>query len=278
MSRAKAVNNQALILRRHATGDHDILVTALTLEQGKIRGLAKNAGRPGSARAPHLEPVNISTLQLIPAGELDFITQAVTIDPLNRVKDNLDTLAQAHCITETAEALTVDRNPAEDLYHLTCQCLKALPDSNPGDLVIRFFEYHALRINGTQPELHRCVECLNQVQPKLHRYAASLGGVICHRCNPNTAAPKPLSLRAMKVLRLIQTGDLERVRTFNVNRPLATELRHILAGSVSYNADRDIRSHGFLDSIRRKGAYTGSTRYAAHLQNIPSNGHASSTP
>lgn len=278
MTHAKAQNNRALILRRQHTGDYDILVNAFTAERGKIRAMAKNAGRPGSTRAPHLEPITVSTLQLVPAGDLDFITQALTIDPMTEVKDDLDTLGQAHCITETLEALTEEHDPCPELFNLATATISQLPGTAPGDTVIRFFEYHALRLNGTQPELHHCVECFQPVQPNKHRFSTQLGGVLCHQCNPINEISKPISLRALKVLRLIQTGDLHRLKTIQINPNLATELRHILSACVSHTAGRDIKSNAFLDSIRRKRPQPQERNHTVLTRDVATNGHNAQNP
>lgn len=273
MTRGKAQNNQGLIIRRAHTGDYDILVTAFTEERGKIRAMAKNAGRPGSTRAPHLEPITLSTLQVIPGDDLDFITQAVTDEPFAQIKADLENMAQAHCIAETIDALTVDRNPCPEMLHLAVAALNALHGAPPGDGVLRFFEYHALRLNGTQPELHHCVECFEKVQPGQHRFTPQLGGILCNSCQPEQAVPKTLSLRAVKVLRLIQTGDLHRLRSLRMNPPLAAELRNILSATVSFNAGRDIRSNAFLDSIRRRTPRKPQAEHTVNSKEISPNGH-----
>lgn len=273
MTRAKAQNNTCLILKRLRTGEYDILVTAFTIERGKIRAMAKNAGRPGSTRAPHLEPITVSTLQLVPGEDLDFISQAITNDPMTQVKADLETLAQAHCIAETVDALTEDHDPCPEMFELAITVINHLPGASPGDALLRFFEYHALRLNGTQPELHNCVECMEPIRPEQHRFTPQLGGILCGSCHPQQATVRNISLRAVKVLRLIQSGDLHRTRNLPVNPALAKELRDIMSSTVSYTAARDIRSNAFLDAIRRNRPTKNHNPHTVNQNTIAANGN-----
>ena len=108
-------------------------------------------------------------------------------------------------------------SPSPGLFRLAVTVLRALPEATDPETVLRYFEFHLLRLNGMLPELYQCVECRQEVQPDAHRFSVNFGGVLCHECRPLEAQVRPLSLRAIKVLRLLHRGGLAEVSSLSVN-------------------------------------------------------------
>ena len=109
-----------------------------------------------------------------------------------------------------------------------------------------------LRVSGLMPELYRCVECREPLAPSQHRYSPSAGGTLCPHCHPTGAHVRSLSLRALKVLRLLQRGPLLDAVHLDVSTSMAQDLKSLLAGTVSYWLDKEIRSNSFLEQLQRE--------------------------
>ena len=114
---------------------------------------------------------------------------------------------------------------------------------------MRYFEFHLLRLTGVLPELYQCVECGCEIAPGAHRFGVNLGGVLCPACQPPEALARALSLRAMKVLRLMHRGSLTETAALALNPPLAGELKSLLSHTVRYWLGRDIRTDAFLEQL-----------------------------
>ena len=104
-------------------------------------------------------------------------------------------------------------------------------------------------MTGVLPELYQCVDCGSEIEPDAHRFSVNLGGVLCPACTPSEALVRPLSLRAMKVLRLMHRGSLAETSALTLNPPLASELKSVLSQSVRYWLGRETRADSFLERI-----------------------------
>ena len=117
------------------------------------------------------------------------------------------------------------------------------------DLVMRCFELHLLGVSGFMPELFQCVECSSALLPEQHRFSPDAGGALCSHCVPSGVLVRPLSLRALKVLRLLHRSRVARLPTLVLDTPLEQELKSLLAGAVNYWLDKEIRSNLFLEHL-----------------------------
>ena len=82
----------AVVLKRTDVGEADRLLTLLTLQRGKLRAVAKGARKPSARKTGHVELFNSVELQIAVAREIDLVTQAQTLEPFLRLRDDLDRL------------------------------------------------------------------------------------------------------------------------------------------------------------------------------------------
>ena len=94
-------------------------------------------------------------------------------------------------------------------------------DSHPSSQVpLRYFELHMLKSSGFMPEMGLCVKCREELVPGQHRYSPDAGGVLCRECRPADVRIMELSVRALKVLRFMETSSLEAALALNVDSGL----------------------------------------------------------
>lgn len=245
----------ALTLKTLPFEESGLLVTAYSREYGKLRAIAKNARKPTSRLVGHLEPLTLARLALARGRNLDLIQQAQTLDALPALKGDLAAISQGLYVAELLDGFGSEANPNPPLFQLAADTLQALP-AGPAELPLRYFDLHLLRLNGLLPELYQCVECRRPVEQERHQFNPSLGGVLCLDCPAADAdAPgRPLSLRALKVLRLLHRGELAEAAALTLPPPLAEELRTLLASAVRYWLGREIRANSFLRQLRNESA------------------------
>ena len=250
---------EGLTLRKAAIGEADLVVTLFTSERGKVRAVAKGARRPGSRLVGHLEPLTLVRLSMAHGRELDIVSQAQVSDGFPALKDDLTLITRGLYVAELLDGFGSEDSPSPRLFRLAVNVLRALPGAEEPEAPLRYFEFHLLRLTGMLPELYQCVECRQEVAPDAHRFSINLGGVLCPGCSPLEAQVRPLSLRAMKVLRLMHRGSLGDVAALNLSPPLAAELKSILINTVRYWLGKEIRSNSFLERLhseRRTGVST----------------------
>ena len=233
-------------------GEADILVTFYTRERGKVRAMARGARRSNSKLVGHFEPLTQVKLSLAQGRNLDYVTQAQVLDGFGSLKENLEAITKGLYLAELVDGFGSEANPNQSLYRLVIDALQAIEAEPDSDLPMRFFELHLLQVSGLMPELYRCVECRNSLTPGCHKFSPNLGGTLCLDCNPTDARLRPLSLRGLKVLRLLHRTRMAELPALSMDAALARELRALLSITIQYWLDKEIHSNSFMEHVHRE--------------------------
>lgn len=252
MAPPRSYRCEALTLKKHPLGEADLLVTLYTRDQGKLQAMAKGARRPTSKLVGHLEPLTQVSLSLAQGRNLDFITQVQVVGNLAALKSDLKSIAKGLYVAELLDGFGAEASPNTNLYHLAIESLESIGLHPDSAWPLRYFELQLLQLSGLMPELYCCVDCRKPLSPGQHRFSPDVGGTLCAECNPAGARIRPLSLQALKVLRLLQRGRLAEIVSLRVSSPLAQELQSLLTTTVTYWLDKGIRSSSFLEHLQRE--------------------------
>ncbi len=245
---------EALTLKNTPLGESDLLVTLYTREHGKLRAVAKGARKSASKLVGHLEPLTVVKLSMAQGRSLDIVTQAQVLDSFSALKSDLTTITEGLYVAELTDGFGPEANANPELYQLAIDVLQVLANDRESEMALRYFELHLLRVTGLLPELYRCVECREELFQDEHRFSPNLGGVLCLRCSPTDGHIRPLSLRALKVLRMIHRSNIGEAAGFGVDEDLLGELKSLLSTTVEYWLGKEIRSNSFLEQLHNETA------------------------
>ena len=243
---------EAVILSYTPLGEADLLVSMYTQDQGKVMAVGKGARRSTSKLVGHLEPLTVVKMSLANGRSMDVISQAEVIHSFSELKGDLTGISKGLYLAEMVDGFGAEDSPNPGLYQLMIDTLTVL-QADPGlEMPLRFFEFHLLQVSGLMPELYHCVECRTELEPDAHRFSPNVGGTLCLDCNPEDAHLRPLSLRALKVLRLIDRSGILEASKLSIDSSLAEELKSLLSTTVSYWLGREIRSNSFLERLHNE--------------------------
>jgi DNA repair protein RecO (recombination protein O) len=183
---------------------------------------------------------------------LDVITQVQSIESLQPLREDLERLSRALYAAELVDRATEERAENFAVYRLLIDTLRRLAQRDDLDLVLRFFEMSLLMELGYQPELNECVVCRDPVAEDGASWSAGLGGVVCRVCRPPDVVLHGLTAEALRLLRLLQGGSFHDAARAELDPRLRDELERHLRETIHYALDRDVRSTGFLDAVRRR--------------------------
>jgi DNA repair protein RecO (recombination protein O) len=245
----KTYRSQGLVIKNAPFGEADLLVTLYTREAGKLRAVARGARRSGSRMVGHFEPLTVIGTSLAKGRSLDIVTQVEVEQNFTLLKSQLPTLSRALYVAELVDGFGAESHPNPPLYHLAVDTLSAMEREPRRDLVLRCFELHLLGVSGFMPELFQCVECNSPLVPEHHRFSPDAGGALCADCIPSGVLVRPLSVRALKVLRLLHRSRVAQLPPLALDAPLDQELKSLLGGAVNYWLDKEIRSNSFLEHL-----------------------------
>jgi DNA repair protein RecO (recombination protein O) len=245
---------EAIILRRTDLSEADRILTLYTPQWGKLRGIAKGIRRPASKLRGHLELFTRSKLMMARGRNLDVITGAETTDAFHGLRDEhpdaLERIGIAYYLTELLDRFTEDGVENRAVWDLLVAAMRALSDGVNPTIIARHFELRLLGYLGYQPNLDTCAGCDEPLEPVENRYSFELGGVLCPECRSQDPAAEPLSVNALKFLRLLAREDARTVARLRIPPALGDEVETILRRSIRQIADRDLSSPAVLRSLQ----------------------------
>jgi len=225
---------EALILEVFDLQEQDRIVTFLTRERGKLRGVARGARRKYSRFAGQLQPLaQVKVTWFEKEGrELVRLSGVEPIRLAGHLLSDLEGILLASYLAEHLKELAQENEPAELYYRLLESTLTALAEGVDRDLAARFFETWALRLAGVFPEPRDCPSCGRPLTDGAV-LPASGEGLVCGECGGGGFAPGALSIEPPAVAALVRFSH-ERLPALAARPPSPAVLRRLeeVAGRV----------------------------------------------
>lgn len=153
--------SDAFILVTHALREKDRIVSFLTRDSGKKRGVARGARSARSGFAGLLEPMTEARIVYFEkeGSELVSITAIDAIRSSFPLSRDLDRGLLVSALAESLQTFVSDSDPAEPFYRLARHALDALfSDARPA-AVAAYFDVWVLKLSGLFPSLGECAAC-----------------------------------------------------------------------------------------------------------------------
>jgi DNA repair protein RecO (recombination protein O) len=262
---------QGIILRQTKLGEFDKILTIYTPEFGKLRAVAKGACRPHSKLGGNVEPLTHSLMLLAKGRNLDIVTQSQTINGFLALKSDLWRMACGLYILELMDSFTVEGGANPPLFDLLLEILNQLSQPESDETILRYFELHILHYLGYRPQLRRCVSCDLPLKPIVNFFSPGKGGLLCPHCKSeennryeqieamSLRTSIPLSVEALKVLRLWQSCDYATARRVRVKPELSVDLEQVLHEYIRYILQREIKALAWLKEVKKETRHVNGT-------------------
>jgi DNA repair protein RecO (recombination protein O) len=234
------------VLRKLDYGEADRIFTLLTRTHGKVGAIAKGVRKPESKLGPSLELYgHVDVLLAKGRGALDVVAQVQRV-PGYRIEGDVERIAYAALIAELAERVCEDRHPVDGVYELAVMSLDELSRESDPRRASAYFLMSALDLLGYAPQLMACASCARPLPAKPAAFSAEAGGFLCDRCALPAMPLVPLA--AIKVLRLMASGDLDTYRRLKLDDALISAIEGVLSTQLEHHLDRRLKSLAFLRS------------------------------
>jgi DNA repair protein RecO (recombination protein O) len=250
LAESREYQTEAIIIKKIKLGEADRILTLFTSDYGKIEAVAKGVRRPKSKMAGHLELLTFSKIRLARGRNLDTIIGTQTIDSFIALKNDLWLTTYGLYASELVNQFTPDHAANPALFKLLLETLRRLGEANNSELTLRYFELHLFDTAGYRPQLQECVSCRIELKPEINAFCSSSGGILCPNCRFEHPDSFPISLDALKVLRLFQKSNFEVVRRLKISTELSQELKGALGNYIRYILEREVKSAVWLDNLR----------------------------
>ncbi|MBV8695363.1 MAG: DNA repair protein RecO [Chloroflexi bacterium] len=266
MRQQRSYPTEAIILKHLNLGEADRVITLFTPRRGKYNVIAKGTRRPVSRKAGHLELLSYSQIQLALGRNFDIVTQAVEREHFAHLRTELWHMTCGIYLAELIDRFIEDTTAHPDVYNLLLESLRFLDlnaaelkrqrregtvsvgqDHNRTQLLLRYFEIYLLSAVGYEPVLRTCAHCDAEIQPVENGFTPSLGGALCPNCSHLWT--RPISMNALKVLRLLQRTAWAHVPYFNLDAHLHSELEAVMYSLLRFHLERDLKAWSFLEML-----------------------------
>ena len=241
--------SEALVLRTYPLKEADLVVSFLTRDQGKLRGVAKRARRPKSAFGAGLERLSHvrmayfqrETRELVNLDSCELIRSQFGLISDYWVSVALDYLA------EVSEQLLPSAEPGERFFRLLLAVLDSLRSGEPESgawRAVTYFSLWAMRLSGWLPELNVCLSCGTALDdpesPERAFFSRTRAGLVCGHCRAALSLGNSWELTASSrslANEMIHT-PIARLSQTHWTQDTAADLRRFLIQQIESHAER----------------------------------------
>ena len=255
MPGSRTYSTEAIVLRQRRLGDADKIIVLFTPNFGRIEAVAKGVRKPKSRLAGHVEALSHCNLLLHRGRSLDVISQAQLLENYRPLREDLSLVSRSLYAAELVERFTDTSMDSFPTFSLLVETLRILAtDEYPPDTVLRYFEMRLLDELGYRPQVEACAACDRELAAETNVYSGKAGGAVCPSCRPEGQVSGPLSVNALKVMRVMQRVSFEEVGRIALDGQLQAELERHLRDHINFTLEREVRSAAFLREVQRQEA------------------------
>ncbi|MGB4635723.1 MAG: DNA repair protein RecO [Actinomycetaceae bacterium] len=235
----KTYRDEAIVLRSYDIGEADRVITLLTRQYGKVRGVAKGVRKTKSRFGGRLEPFSMVDVQLYRGKTLDTITQVEILNQYGRtIVRSYDAYTAASAIVELADRLHPEESEADaEQFALLHGALHAIAtDAHAPELVLNSYMLRAMAFAGWALSVFECARC-GENGPH-HALSIHVGGAVCENCRPPGATIP--TVETWQLLGALLAGDWT---IADVSLPPARKASGaIIAAYVQWHLERQVKS------------------------------------
>ena len=157
----RILSGEAILLDAIDLQERDRIVTFLTAEWGRKRGVARGARAKFSRFAGQLQPLSKVAVRWFEkeGRELVRIESVELIEPCRALLEDLDGILLASYLAEHLVCFAQENEDSESFYRLLDGTLRWIEQGVDRDLAARYFEVWVLRLAGIFPPPRECPVC-----------------------------------------------------------------------------------------------------------------------
>jgi len=260
--------SEALVLRTYPFQEGDLVVSFLTRDQGKLRGVARRARRPKSAFGAGLERLSHvrmayfqrETRELVGLDSCELIRSQFDLASHYWASVALDYFAEA------ADQLLPAAEPNEKFFRLLLAVLDDLrPAGGEGSeaggsagrvwRAVTYFSLWAVRLSGWLPELHVCLGCGTLLDepaeggPERAFFRRGQYGLLCSHCRstPGAGSSWELSAESRRTVAEMLRKPVSQLSKADWTQATAADLRRFLVQQIESHVERKLITARMLE-------------------------------
>ena len=235
--------SEALILRSFPLGEADRLVSFLSRNEGRMRGVASGARRPKSRFGSTLELFSYVRIWFYEreTRELVRINQCELIESfLEAQRDYAVSLALA-LVSEVTEAVLGEHEVAEPSFRLLLLIARAIKAGAKLPLALAYFAFWTVRLGGWMPALDRCSRCGAALAG---RASMARSGLFCPNCT--LPGQRDISKEALQLARRMAGEKLEQLTKTDFPASVVGEVKDQMLNLIELHIEKKLQTRRML--------------------------------
>jgi DNA repair protein RecO (recombination protein O) len=239
---------EALILDVMDLHDRDRIVTFLTREHGKKKGVAKGARTKHSRFGGQLQPLAKAQVTWFEKEGRDLarISSVELIRTAHPLQADLEGILLGSYLADHLLEFAQEGEASDHLYRLLDATVQALLAGVDRDLAARYFEAWVLRLTGVFPAPYACPACGSPFPPEGAVLQRSGESLLCLDCGGHGGfAVSPATL---ELLCRIGRESLPAVAERAPEAPVLRQVEALCAQVRRHFLQRELRSYGVMQA------------------------------
>jgi DNA repair protein RecO (recombination protein O) len=252
--------SESFVLRSYPFKEADLVVSFLTRDQGKLRGVAKRARRPKSAFGAGLErlsQVRMSYFQRETRELVNLDSCELLVSQFRLLSDYRAAVALDY-FAEVTDQLLPPAEPNDRFFRLLIAVLEHMraPESGaPGSVwrAVTYFSLWAVRLSGFLPDLNVCLSCGSLLADGETRERAFFirgrEGLLCAECRRTAGAGSyELSVESRVMAEEMLRKPVAQIGQTGWARETCADLRRFLVQQIEQNIERKLVTPPVLEA------------------------------
>lgn len=249
--------SEAFVLRSYPFKEADLVVSFLTRDQGKLRGVAKRARRPKSpfgAGLERLSQVRMSYFQRENRELVNLDSCELLVSQFRLVSDYRAGVA-LDFFAEVTDQLLPPYEPNERFFRLLATVLGHLSTEDPGSVwrAVTYFGLWAVRLSGFLPDLNVCLSCGSLLADGESRERAFFmrgrDGLMCAECRRTAGAGSwELSVESRGLAEEMLRKPVAQIPQAGWARETCSDLRRLVVQQIEQHIERKLLTAPVLEA------------------------------
>ena len=239
------------MLNRINYGEADLIVGFLSMEHGKVKGIAKYARKSRKRFGNVLTPSSLVDISfsIKPGRELAVIESGELIRSFEGINQDIRLLARVGQAMELVDGFCALHDSAPDIYELLVWSLDRFDQGGRYAETSLLFIVKLLQYAGFGPNLLNCSSCGRKPeQAEAGVFKMDMGGLSCPDCAGGGFAVNP---GTVKLITLVQNMELRKLGRIRIGDGAMSEFEPYLMAYVRHILGRDLKTSQFMDKLER---------------------------
>jgi DNA repair protein RecO (recombination protein O) len=252
--------SEAFVLRSYPFKEADLVVSFLTRDQGKLRGVAKRARRPKSAFGAGLErlsQVRMSYFQRENRELVNLDSCELLVSQFRLLSDYRAAVALDY-FAEVTDQLLPPNEPNDRFFRLLTTVLEHMhvgDSAGAGSVwrAVTYFSLWAVRLSGFLPDLHVCLSCGGVLADRETRerafFIGGRDGLMCAECRRTAGAGSwEMSVESRVMAEEMLRKPVAQIGQTGWARETCADLRRFLVQQIERHIERRLITPAVLEA------------------------------